>query len=131
MELDTKVDELRERDAAWSRTASSGAGIDEILSYWTDDAVVVPPGMPPVVGKEALREYVAGSMNIPGFRISWTSDRIEVSEDGSMAWILGANLVEMNDEDGNPMAIPGRAVTVWRRESDGEWRCCSDIWNAG
>ena len=87
--------------------------------------------MPPVVGKEALREYVAGSMNIPGFRISWTSDRIEVSEDGSMAWILGANLVEMNDEDGNPMAIPGRAVTVWRRESDGEWRCCSDIWNAG
>ena len=24
-----------------------------------------------------------------------------------------------------------RAVTIWRKESDGEWRCAVDIWNTG
>ena len=33
--------------------------------------------------------------------------------------------------DGAPMTTEGRAVTIWRRESDGEWRCAVDIWNAG
>lgn len=122
--------ELEERDAAWSALASSGGDIDEILEYWTDDAIVIPPGMPPVVGKDALRAYVLGSMDIPGFRISWTTDQVDVSADGSMAWILGANLVEMTGEEGQPMAFPGRAITVWRREQDGAWRCCADVWNA-
>jgi ketosteroid isomerase-like protein len=25
----------------------------------------------------------------------------------------------------------GRAVTIWRREADDQWRCAVDIWNAG
>lgn len=129
MDLEAHRQALRERDAAWSATASSGADLDEILDFWTDDAVVIPPGMPPVVGKDALRAYVAGSLAIPGFRISWTTDSVDVSADASMAWILGTNKVEMTGEDGKPMAIPGRAITVWRR--DGEvWRCCGDVWNS-
>ncbi len=92
------------------------------------DAVVIPPGMPPVVGKPALREYVLGSMDIPGFRISWTTESIEVAADASMGWILGNNLVEMTGEDGRSLAMPGRAITVWRREDD-VWRCCADVWN--
>lgn len=119
---------LEQRDAAWSALASTGGDVDEVVDYWTSDAIVIPPGMPPVVGTDALREYVAGTAHIPGFRISWTTRSVDVSADGSMAWVLNDNLVELTGENGEPVAIPGRAVTVWRNE-DGVWRCCADIWN--
>lgn len=122
-------EELLARDEAWSAAASSGAPVEEVLEYWTDDAVVVPPGMPEVRGKDALRAYVEGSMAIPGFRISWQAGDVSLSQDGSMAWILGTNRVEMTGEDGAPMVLDGRALTTWRREGE-VWRCTCDIWNA-
>ncbi|QZY30310.1 YybH family protein [Nocardioides coralli] len=128
MDDDQERQQLIERDRAWAKLAESEGDVEEILEFWTDDAVVIPPGMPPVVGKEALRAYVEGTRTIPGFSISWTTDSVEVSADGSMAWILGTNLVEMDTEAGHVRA-EGRVATVWRKEHDGTWRCCLDMWN--
>ncbi len=120
---------LERRDAAWSELAASGGDVDEIVDYWTSDAVVIPPGMPPVVGTAALREYVAGAFATPGFQISWAPGDIDLSDDGTMAWIRQDNLVGMTSEDGAPVSFAGRAVTVWRWEDD-TWRCCADVWNS-
>jgi hypothetical protein len=56
-------------DAEWSEVAQ-GRDIDRIVSYWADDATVLPPGSPPVAGKPAIREFVAKSFQTPGFRNS-------------------------------------------------------------
>jgi len=119
---------ILQRDAEWSAIASEGRDVERIVSYWTDDAIVIPPGFAPVVGKEALREYVRSSLQIPGFRISWKSTDAQVSPDGKMAYLLARNTVTMQGEGGKPMTMTGRAVTIWRREED-EWRCAVDIWN--
>lgn len=118
------------RDAEWAAAASAGKDIERILSYWTDDAIVMPAGFPSVVGKEALRHYVLGSLQIPGFRITWTSSDVTFSPDGNLAYMFSRNAVTMNGPDGAPITHEGRAVTIWRRDSDGEWRCAVDIWNA-
>ncbi|OAI41961.1 hypothetical protein AYO41_05015 [Verrucomicrobia bacterium SCGC AG-212-E04] len=118
------------RDAQWSAAAAAGRDIDLVLSYWTDDAVVIPPGMPPVVGKAALRNYVEGTLKIPGFRISWASRDVSFSPDGKFAYMFGENAVSLHGPDGQPITMEGRAVTIWRLESDGEWRCAVDIWNS-
>jgi ketosteroid isomerase-like protein len=44
--------------------------------------------------------------------------------------MFSRNRVTVNAPDGTPVPTEGRAVTIWRRESDGEWRCTVDIWNA-
>ena len=56
--------------AEWEKWASEGRDVDRILLYWTEDAVFMPPGLPPVVGEAALRQYVEVSMRIPGFSIT-------------------------------------------------------------
>lgn len=122
--------QLLELDRKWSEAASEGKDLDAILSFWTDDAVVMPPGQPSVKGKEALRQYLEASFEIPGFRISWESDRAEISADGTMAHVFSTNRVAMNDPNGNPLEFVGRAITIWRRDEGGEWRCSVDIWNA-
>jgi ketosteroid isomerase-like protein len=130
MDLVSERTRLLRRDAEWAALASEGRDVEAILSYWTDDAVVLPPGLPAVIGKTALREYIQGSLQIPGFNITWSSTEVAFSPDGNLAYMLSDNSVTMNGADGKPAATAGRAVTVWRREPDGLWRCAVDIWNA-
>lgn len=130
MNLEHEKDRLLQRDTEWARLASEGQDVERILSYWTDDAVVLPPGLPSVVGKPALREYVRASLRIPGFRITWASTDVRFSPDGNLAYMFGQNTVTLNGADGEPMTTTGRAVTIWRRDTDGMWRCAVDIWNA-
>ena len=129
IDLSAERTQLLKRDAEWAVAASEGRDIERILSYWTDDAVILPPGMPPVVGKAALRDYVEASMQIPGFQISWTSTDVTFSPDRNLAYMFGQNAVTMNGPDGTPTITKGRAITIWRREAHGEWRCAVDIWN--
>jgi len=128
-DLAAEKERLLRRDADWSRVASEGRDVDRILSYWTDDAVVLPPGLPSVLGKAALRQYVEGMMQIPGFKITWETKDLALSPDGQLAYMFSRNEVTMNAPNGAPVTTSGRAVTIWRRESDGEWRCAVDIWN--
>src|SRR5665213_3852972 len=65
---------LLARDAQWAEAAVQGKDIDKIISYWSDDAVVIPQGQPIVEGKAAIRAYVANSLQIPGFKIHWVSN---------------------------------------------------------
>jgi ketosteroid isomerase-like protein len=130
MDVAAERDLLLKRDAEWAIAASEGRDLERVLSYWTDDAIVMPPGLPAVTGKRALREYVEASMHIPGFRITWTSTDVTFSPDRNLAYMFGTNSIDMNGPDGTPMRIDGRAVTIWRKDPDGEWRCAVDIWNA-
>jgi ketosteroid isomerase-like protein len=130
MDLASERTNLLERDAQWASATSEGRDIERILSYWTDDAIVLPPGMPAVIGKAALRQYVQTSLQIPGFRITWNSTDVTFSPDGMLAYMFGRNSVSMEASDGTTIINEGRAVTIWRREADNEWRCAVDIWNA-
>jgi ketosteroid isomerase-like protein len=73
MDLDSERRRLLARDAQWAALSSRGLDVEGILAFWTDDAQVFPPGMPPVSGKAALRRYVEGALAIPGFHITWAS----------------------------------------------------------
>ena len=127
----SEANDLLKRDAEWAALASEGQDIDRIVSYWSDDAIVFAPDIPPIIGKVALREYVKNSLEIPGFKISWESSDVRFSPDLKLAYMLGENTVSMNGPNGTPITTKGRAVTIWRREPDGEWRCAVDIWNEG
>jgi len=120
---------LRQRDLAWAEVAAEGRSVDAIVSFWSDDAVVVPPGAPEIRGKAAIREYVQQSLATPGFRISWNPSTATVSSDGKLGYTTGENVVSFSGKDGKPATIKGRYATIWRRDKSGDWKCVVDIWN--
>lgn len=128
-------DETRDRaallalDAEWSRITSQNTDVDRMVSYWTDDAVVYPPGKPVVRGKAALRAFVEAGTKLPGFHVQWMSDSVTFSPDGRLAYMQGTNDTRVPTGDGTLLTLHGRSVTIWRREPDGSWRCAVDIWN--
>ena len=131
MDLEHERQRLLQRDAEWAALASEGREIERMISYWTDDARVYPPGLPVVSGKAALRQYVENALAIPGFHITWTSSEASLSPDGQLAFVLSMNAVTLPGPDGRLVTAHGRAVTVWRREPGGDWQCAVDIWNDG
>lgn len=132
-EVDLAAEEatLRRIDQEWAEIAAVNEDFERIVSYWSEDAVVVAPGQPPVVGRVALMEMVTSLAEIPGFAVSWKSDDVEVSPDGQMAYMTGTNTFTLPDATGQLVTTRGRAVTVWRKNATGEWKCVYDIWNDG
>jgi len=78
---------LLKRDTEWSTLASAGKDVDKVVSYWSTDAVVYPPGQPMIEGTAAIRSYVSESYKIPGFRIGWKSHDVTLSPDEKMAYM--------------------------------------------
>ena len=122
-------DRLLRRDMEWADAAAAGKDLEKIVSYWSDDAVVIPPGQPVLAGKAAIRAYVAASLQIPGFKIHWTSEKVVFSSDGKLAYMRGTSEMTVPGPTGALMTLHGRGVTVWRLDPDGQWRCVVDIWN--
>src|SRR6185503_1962224 len=108
VDLKTEEAAILKTDSTWSALAGELKDIDRIVSYWSDDAVLIPPGEPLIRGKEALHKFVENSKNIPGFHISWRSSDPQFSPDGKMAYMYGENLMSMNDSTGNKISFTGR-----------------------
>ena len=122
---------LLQRDAEWSDTASAGVDVDKTAAYWSDDAIIVPPGRPIVEGKAAIRAFVSDSFHTPGFHIHWTSDDPVFSPDGKLAYMRSTTSTTAPGPNGAPATTISRGINVWRRGADGRWLCVVDIWNDG
>ena len=120
---------LLRRDAEWADLATAGKEIEKIVSYWSDDAVLIFPGQPVLEGKAAIRAYVTASLNTPGFKIHWVSQKPVFSPDGKFAYMRGTDELTLPGPNGTPMTLHLRGISLWRFDPDGQWRCVVDISN--
>jgi ketosteroid isomerase-like protein len=120
---------LLTRDAEWADAASAGRDVDKTVSYWSEDAVIIPQGQKTIEGRAAIRAFVDGSFHTPGFHIHWTSEKPLFSPDGKFAYLRSTTETTVPGPNGTTVTFPSRGLTVWRVDLDGEWRCVVDIWN--
>jgi ketosteroid isomerase-like protein len=113
----------------WSAAAASG-DLGRVVNYWGDDATVMMEGLPTFRGKNAIRDYVAESYKIPGFKISWEPLEAHVSASGDMGYIIERSQVTLPHSTGKLSTTYFRGVTVWRKDADGQWRNAVDISNS-
>jgi ketosteroid isomerase-like protein len=126
-ETDTKA--LRDLDAQWS-AAAGAKDIDKTVSYYSNDAIVMPPNAPSATTKEAIRNVWKDLLASPGLVMSWKTTKVEVSTSGDLACLSGTYELTMNDASGKPVNDHGKYVEVWEKQADGKWKCGTDIWNS-
>jgi uncharacterized protein (TIGR02246 family) len=110
----------------WSQMAATG-DVEKTVSYWADDAFLMSAGQPPLKGKQAIRQMVEESYKMPGFRISWQPQSVEVSESGDMAYVIENSQVSFTDSTGKAITQHNKAVSIWRKQGDGSWKNVVDI----
>ena len=110
-------------DAAWSETPPD---VDRFVSYFTRDGIFLVGGAPPAEGAEAIRSDISDLFDTPGFSLSWSASKADVSASGDLGYTIGSYEITSNDPAGNPVTRPGKYLTVWKKQEDGQWKVAVD-----
>jgi len=114
---------VREADIQWSKTAGT-RDLEATISYYADDATVLPPNAPVATGKQAIRAVWA-PMLAPDSSISWEVTKVEVARSGELAYVLGTYQLASKTEPDK-----GKLLEVWKKQADGKWKVVADIFNS-
>lgn len=120
---------LREWDAQWSK-AASGKDVDKTVSYYADDALVLPPNAPAMTSKDAIRKAWEEMLTAPSFSGGWKATKVEVAKSGEVGYVSGTWEFKWNDAKGKPVTDRGNFVEVVKKQANGQWKCVTDIWNS-
>jgi len=98
---------------------------DKFMSYFASDASQYAPGMPVVTGRDAIAKGMAEARKDPGFALSWTANKAEVSASSDLGYTTGSYQMTMGGA-----TEKGKFVTSWKKQPDGTWKVVEDIFNA-
>lgn len=128
---DTRADEaaLRSADIAWSK-AGGAKDVNAFVSYYTADAVVMPPNEAMATGPENIRKTIEGLLQLPGLVLTWQPVKVEVARSGDIGYSQGTYEMTMNDPSGKPVMDHGKYLEVWKKQPDGSWKCAVDTFNS-
>src|SRR4029077_16934251 len=86
---DTQIEQaLPDLDAQWS-AAAGAKDVDKTVSFYSDDAVVMPPNAPSATTKETIRSAWKEMLTTPGAAVSWKATKVEVAKSGDLACVSG------------------------------------------
>jgi ketosteroid isomerase-like protein len=119
---------IRDLDAQWSKTAAAH-DLNAAVSYYSDDAILLPPNAPVANTKDAIRAVWA-ELAAPTVSISWDASKIEVAKSGDLAYSTGSYTLAMQDPQGKPIFDKGKFMEVWKKQPDGRWKTVADTYNS-
>ncbi len=110
-------------DRAWSQTPPD---LDAFTSNFTLEGASLIGNAPAAEGIEAIRSSTQEMFGAPGFALSWSPSRADVSACGDLAYTVGSYEITSNDAAGNAQTRPGKYLTVWEKQADGIWKVVVD-----
>ena len=104
---------------AFSRRDAAALGL-----LYAEDAQVLPPGAPPLEGREAIANMWQSVLALPisGIQLQTT----EVGAEEASAWEVGR--YTMVGADGAPTEA-GKYVVIWKHDESG-WKIYRDMWSS-
>jgi ketosteroid isomerase-like protein len=100
-----------------------------LVADLTDDIVYQSPGEPEIVGKAAVRKWIAAYFG--SIRTHWEKTSISFIVSGD--WAFERYTYKSTDTDkktGTVSSDVGKGINIYRRGSDGRWRVAIDGWSS-
>src|SRR5262245_48699224 len=115
---------VRDADEQWSKVAAA-KDLDKTVSFYADDAGVLPPNQGAVTTKGGIRNLWKGFLDSLT-DINWKTTRVETAKSGDMAYLIGT--YEMTMKDGTK--DKGKYCEVWKKQADGKWKVSADMFSS-
>lgn len=114
---------VHEAAALWIN-AYNARSAGAIASVFTDDAWIIPPDAPAVIGQRAIRDFMARVWTVNQLEYSIGETDLEITSP-TAAWRAGR--FEARDASGG-MVSKGSFVEIWQKVG-GNWRIHRSIFN--
>src|ERR1700728_4640987 len=119
---------IRDLDAKWEKTAEA-RDLDGALSYYSDDAVVMPGNAPIVQGKDAIRALWKSLLS-PDISLSWQATKVDVARSGELAYVIGTYTLTSKDAQGKPTTDHGKLLEIFKKKGEDPWKVAVDMYNS-
>ena len=125
---------LSDEDVAAIKTAHDAYGQTMISKDWvaliamhTEDAVIMPPNMPLIQGREAIQAWNEASPLITAFNLTC----VEIDGRSDLAYVRGVYTLTMELEGApEPIQDTGKFLDILQKQQDGSWLIANDIFNS-
>ena len=99
-----------------------------IAAYFTEDGVLMAPGVPATAGRAAVEAYYQQIFN--EFEAGLESHYVDVQISGNLAYGQGfARVILVPHEGGETIISTAKYINILKRQPDGTWLTSHDIWN--
>ncbi len=110
------------QEAGTKFTAALASGdAQTAASYFTDDAVALPPGRAPITGKDNIQRFLGG-MTHAVKNLKYVPDEVKALSETS-AREVGTFSFKMKSND-----VDGKYLLVWTKVGS-DWKIAADMWN--
>ncbi len=98
-----------------------------VVTFFTPDAARMPPNQPMHRGRAAIQQWLSQIERLTEYEVTLE----EIQGSGAFAYAHAKYRITLTLKGmAGPIKDSGKAIEVWRKESDGTWRVASAIWNS-
>jgi uncharacterized protein (TIGR02246 family) len=119
-QMDTDEKAIRDLVALWISATKAGDHAT-VLTLMTDDVIFMVPGREPF-GKEAFAVPDRSAAPV----IDGTAEVLEVQVHGNWAWARNYLNITFTPPGGEPCALSGYTMGIYRRNAEGKWQLARD-----
>lgn len=104
--------------------------LQTFMSYVDEDVFFMPPGEPPVRGRDAMRKWMTG------FRAQYRTSSLTLADREVLVgsgWAVELGTFEWALQPaagGSPLVDRGNYMQVWKEQGDKTWRFAREIYNS-
>ena len=126
-DVERDQDRIRSLSQAWIE-AMRAKDIDRVLSMIEDNAVFLPPGSPPVRGRDEVTKMLHTFYSRCNPEQSIAFGEIQICGDWAFTW--GQETMTATPVSGGPpLTMRGHGLSILRRQPDGSWKFARGINN--
>ena len=122
---ETSVNELMELERKILRLLLAGEVDQAMDDHLAENAMVCPPGMDRVVGRENQRGLFKELLKIEGVELTWEPLEAYVSPSDDMGYVYGSVRWKMPNE----AEQQGKYISIWAKEN-GKWKNVVEMRNS-
>lgn len=103
--------------------------LDGFMTCWDDHGTRAEPGIPPLVGKEAIRVYFRGRFDAAHLKITpYGEFKIEIFGDCAYGFST-ATLTSITKDGNDTMQIDLKVLSIIKKQDDSSWKFYIDCVN--
>lgn len=116
--------ELMQKDVEFSNLSAKRGAKAAFLEYMHDECILLRPESMPIAGRDSIEALLSGFN--PKHIMTWKPLAAEVSSSGDLGYTYGTYSLHSGTN-----VFKGTYVTIWKKDSDGNWKMILDSGNEG
>jgi len=109
--------------------AASEEGAIGWARYFSESGVMLNKSGNPIKGAKTIENAIRPLFSLAELSFTWEPMTADVSDDGTLGYTYGVYNRTYLDEKGEKVEEKGMYMTIWKRQSDGNWLIAADVGN--